>query len=512
MSKVLIVGNHPVMDDVKRQYETKGWTVWCLANACADDVEMEQFDELFLIADYTGDSSGSNKQNALEADHAVIALLGHLADGVNLEKRGGRKVICHLLVNTVETLRLLQTTDWSDGIRERMDVYPSSMDEVWCRQIRLDHKPITVQSDKHVHLVIFGMSEIGEMAAITSAQIAHFPNYVFDHSKRTRITLVDAKAVAKSKAFIKRYQHLFDNSYYRVVKPDEPDAVKLFHKPMYEGKREEFVDVEWEFVESSVTDALFCDKLNRWVNDERQQLTIVMAYDDINRNVSESLLLPETVAKHQVPVYAYTHHALTFDHSPHIRPFGMLDHGYDVTLPLVKMAMNVNHVYDRCYADNIEAWSGQLRYAVEIDSGARDASWSRLKNIKRYSCICNAMSIPVKLRSIGLNEGEWDKFYDIPQQDIEILSQVEHNRWCVEELILGWRPCTDEERQSVDDNIGKKNELKLLKIHYDLCSFNELRADDTGKSVTIYDLCLCSCLPLIAKAFVDEEGGAQNHD
>lgn len=507
MSKVLIVGTHPVVDDVRRQYETAGWTVWCLTDAIADDVAMGEFDELFLTTEYVAEPNKAGHQKALAADYAVMALLGRLADGVDLEKRGGRKVRCHLLVNTVEVLRQLQTTDWNEDIRKRVDVYPFSMEEVWSRQVMLDHDPITVQSDTHAHLVIFGMSQMGEMVAITAAQMAHFPNYVRDHSLRTRITLVDEHAIGLSKSFISRYRHLFDNSFYRVVNPNEPDAVKEFHKPVYDGRREDFVDVEWEFVHAAVTDVALREKLTRWTHDERQQLTIVLAHDDDNRNVSETMLLPEAIGKLGVPVYVRTAYTRSFGHSPHIRPVGMVDQGYDVTLPLVRMAMNVNHVYDRCYADNYEDWNGQLRYAVEIDRQARDASWARLRNVKRMSSIYNAMNIPIKLRSIGLNEDEWDKFYDIPQQDIELLAQVEHNRWCVEELIMGWRPCTDEERQAIEADINKKEELKQRLIHYDLCAFSELKLDKTGKPVTIYDLCLCSCLPLITKAFADEKGG-----
>ena len=497
--KVLIIGKHPVVDDVKRQYETRGWTV-SLADHTAEDIDMGGVDELFLTPEYCAD-----RQQALAADHAVMALLGKLADKVDLEKCKDKKVRCHLLVNTVETLRLLQTTDWCDGIRERVDVYPSSMDEVWSRKIRLDHEPITAQSDKHVHLVIFGMSEMAEMVAINAAHTAHYPNYVHDHTLRTRITLVDAQASSKCEDFIKRYVHLFDNSYYRVIIPDTHDVVKLYHKPMYDGRREEFVDVEWEFVEADVSDIPLREKLAQWATDERQQLTIVFAHDDVNRNVSECLHLPDAIAKQQTAVYTYVHHPITFSHSPHIKPFGMIGEGYDVTLPLVRMAMNVNHVYDRCYADNYEKWSGKLRYAVDIDEQARDASWARLKNVKRMSSIYNAMNIPTKLRSIGLADDEWDKFHNIPQEVIKLLAHVEHNRWSVEELIMGWRPCTEEEQRAVEANIDKKEELKKQRVHYDLCSYNELKLDKTGKPVTIYDLCLCSCLPLIAKAFADEQ-------
>ena len=149
-----------------------------------------------------------------------------------------------------------------------------------------------------------------------------------------------------------------------------------------------------------------------------------------------------------------------------------------------------------------------MLWSVEIDKDERERLWAEESNVKRMSCIYNAMTIPTKMRSLGLDENEWDKFYDIPQQDIEIMAQVEHNRWSVEELILGFRPCTDEEQEKIAADVRKqKAAYKARKIHYDLRAYNDLRPDGTGKPVQVYDLCLTSCLPLIAKAFADEKGG-----
>ena len=111
------------------------------------------------------------------------------------------------------------------------------------------------------------------------------------------------------------------------------------------------------------------------------------------------------------------------------------------------------------------------------------------------------------MRSIGLKETDGEKFYDIPQQDIELLAEVEHNRWSVEELILGFRPCTEDEQIQIEADIQLKPIMKGRKIHYDLRAYNDLRPDETGKSVKVYDRCLCSCLPLIAKTYSDEKGG-----
>ena len=52
--KVLIIGKHPVVDDVKRQYETRGWTV-SQADPTAEDIEIGGVDELFLTPEYCTD-------------------------------------------------------------------------------------------------------------------------------------------------------------------------------------------------------------------------------------------------------------------------------------------------------------------------------------------------------------------------------------------------------------------------------------------------------------------------
>ena len=304
--------------------------------------------------------------------------------------------------------------------------------------------------------------------------------------------MISENAETLSEGFIKRYRHLFDNSYYRIIKPSEEQTVRVFHKPMYEGRREDFVDVEWEFVDAESWHPDVREKLKQWSQDDKQLLTVVMADSDESKNVAMSLFLPDDLYQRSIPIHKYNPNAVE----------------YDVTMPLVQMAKNVNYIYDRCYNDNFENWQGQILSSVEINAVDRDRLWTDLSNVKRWSSIYNAMTIPSKMRSIGLNEDDWDKFYDISQHDIEILAQVEHNRWNVEELILGYRPCTDEEQDKIAADIETQKEaFKLRKIHYDLRAYNDLRPDKTGRSAKIYDLCLSAALPLIAKTFIDEKGG-----
>ncbi len=476
--KVMIIGSHPVKDDLIRQYQAYDYDI-------VTEMGMQDtYDEIFLLSD-----AGSRCPK--EADNAIIAKIADIAE--NTRNAGAqKKVKCHLLVQCQDTLQLLQRVDFHNSIKETLDIYPFTMDEVWAQNIVLDYEPVTVQSEKHIHLVIFGMGEAAETLAIHTAHVAHFPNYIHNHSLRTRITMIDCDATRKSEEMIRKYKHLFDNSYYRTVIPTEKKPIVRFHKPIYEGKREDFVDVEWEFVEAESWCAELRDKLRLWAADSKQLLTIVLADNDGNKNTSDSLLLPQELYEHNIPIHIHKQQ----------------NSGYDITQPLVRMAKNVNYIYDQCYNENIKDWKGTLRHAVDIDKEKRDASWDKLPTAKRFSSIYNAMTIPTKMRSIGLADTDWNKFYDITQQDIRLLAQVEHNRWSVEELILGFRPCTDEEQKIISADVtNQKDAYKAKKIHYDLRAYNDLRADKTGRGVQVYDLCLSSCLPLISKTFTEEEGG-----
>lgn len=491
-NKAIIFGSHPLVENLLLQYRQRDFDVTQQPLSAVGHAEVADVKEIVVFSE--GD------------DHAAVAQLLSLVHEMDNCGRRGEKLLCHLLLQSAPTLQMMQTCDFCDVIRRSIDIHPFTMDEEWIRTIVLDYEPITIQSEKHVHLVIFGMNEIAEMVAIHAALKAHFPNYVKNHLLRTRITMVDVRAESLCQPFIKRYRNLFDNSYYRIIKPSEEKAVVRFHKPMYEDCREDFVDVEWEFVEAESWNAELREKLQRWAQDEGQLLTIVMADKDQNKNLNEALHLPQELFTRHTHIYIYCHNEISQLACPNIHCFGMEDRGYDLTLPLVRMAKNVKYIYDCCYHENFKEQNEQLFYPVDIDPEQRERLWAEESSVKRMSSICNAMTIPVKMRSVGLKEDEWEKFYDIPQHDIEMLAQVEHNRWCVEELILGYRPCTDEEQEKIADDIGtQKQAFKKRKIHYDLRAYDDLRPDETGKPVQIYDLCLCACLPLIAKNFVDED-------
>jgi type I site-specific restriction endonuclease len=82
---------------------------------------------------------------------------------------------------------------------------------------------------------------------------------------------------------------------------------------------------------------------------------------------------------------------------------------------------------------------------------------------------------------------------------LDILAQVEHNRWNIEKLLMGYRPLTAEERETKN-----KKELKDLKDQYfahpDICAYNSL--PESQKDI---DRILSKALPLIKNQEENEE-------
>ena len=495
--RILIVGNHPLAADLERQYRERGdHPVQTSATRLLEE-NLGEVKELCLLSD-TDKAPG-------EADNEVMGLTERLAERYDPQQHGGRRLLCHLLLRSNVLLHMMQTEGLQQQTESRLEVYPFTIEEQWSRKLALsiDREPITRQSEKTAHLLIFGMTQMAEQVAVSTAYVAHFPNYTRNHSLRTRITLVDPQADSKAQRWIQRYKPLFDNSYHRMVCLGHSPAVTERHVPQHQG--EDFVDVEWEFVKADVYDPLLRDKAAQWAGSDRQLLTVVFADNNESKSLDDALHLPGELGQAKVPVYVYMKDDTAFRQlsrsaqSTCIRPFGMMSSGYDISLPLIQMAKAVNYIYSQCRTEQQADGQWLMQYAAEIDHQEKERMWSRLPANKRMSSLCNAMTIGVKMRSIGLKEDDWQRFYDISEEEIEMLSEVEHNRWSVEELLLGWRPCSEQEQQQVEADISQKEVLKKRKIHYDLRAYNDLRPDDSGKPVQIYDRCLSACIPLIAK-------------
>lgn len=80
-----------------------------------------------------------------------------------------------------------------------------------------------------------------------------------------------------------------------------------------------------------------------------------------------------------------------------------------------------------------------------------------------------------------------DRMRELTPHEIAILAEVEHNRWNVEELLMGYRTVTPEEEKEIEKNIELKNVYKEKRTaHYDIRPYEDLRSDEKRS--------LCQCL------------------
>ena len=313
----------------------------------------------------------------------------------------------------------------------------------------LDGEGIDYESNRHVHLVIVGMTSMGVALAMKAAHIAHYPNFVRDPKLKTRITFIDLNADTEFDMLRGRYSALFEQCDYRVV--DTLDDSRS-----YEYKGTGLADIEFEFVKGAIESRPVQKLLESWTSTEnRSLLTIAICFEVPQKSIATALYMPQKVYKRALSILVRQNVSCSTIELVRqarqyngLRAFGMLDECYDIDDSSLLQAKRVNFIYNKIKPEKKE-W-------VPLDDTQADELWKSLTTVYRWSNIYNAHSIPTKLRSFGLEEPE----NLLADKDLlEKMAQVEHNRWVMERLIQGYRPTTPEENQLIKS--GKRNKKEI---------------------------------------------------
>lgn len=508
----IVLGTHQVSLSAIRMYREQDY---CVFNYKSAKLFLSSAGSGTHILDFTNLREVFFAEDIVANNNSVqdgIALLQYLYDNVKKEY-----IKCHFLLQDKYLFDIFRKGSFADRFKDKIEIVLFNEFTLWGEKLFSsipehcdnifplpDRSLIDYSSPKRIHIVIFGFNDMAQVIAEYAALTCHYPNYVKDHSLRTRITIVDDDVKDKCASFINTRQYLFDNSYYRYLDLISVPKEKSFHYPLYNSEREDFVDVEWEFVKGNISSPLLRKKLVMWSMTPSQSLTVFLCGNNAMENISFSQQLPKEMQDFDVPVMLRVSDKSLASALRHknIFPFGYDEIEYDISLPLVKMAKVVNYVYNCCYEYNYlnSTVPDRIFSPVEIDYDRVERDWRKLNMIKRFSCILNAMTIGYKMRSLGITDYDWNQFYGISSKEVDILARVEHNRWSVEKLLLGFRPVTSSEQKDIEDDISYKDKLKDNNVHYDLRAYDDLRPDNTGKNVNTYDISLSMALPLIANS------------
>lgn len=435
--------------------------------------------------------------------------------------------------------------NWAQTALIRGEVKTLDGDDITYSNI--DEDGISYESDKIVHMIIVGMSKIGTAMAIETAHLAHFPNFVRDNSKRTKITFIDKNAREESDFFMGRFPDLFKLCKWTDVDGNvHNETVPECDEYEYFGKN--FLDIEWKFRNGGVESKENRDFIKSCVENKNEIVTIAICLPWPHQGLAAALYLPKVAIQKANDIWVYQPQSgkLLLDINKEekdtniwtsatyrkLKPFGMINLGFDADLlenEAIKYCGNFHKAKDAlvlqfkdekdddntCYWDywNRENVEAAVMSNIDLSIGKLWSIWSNIYQINTFG---------FKKRSLG---NDFSKL-DIPEIK-KLFAEVEHNRWNVEKLLMGYKPLEnhildEDEVQSIkeylqlatipnglnekdiyynwEEKCYKFREVKgfykngPMKVHPNICPFECLPMDDKN-----YDICFTLAMPFLSE-------------
>ena len=458
--------------------------------------------EIFLIGE----------SNEYDHDSLNIDSLQKIV-AIHRKKPNCPRITVSVLFEYQTTYAAFQVSDLAEEWRKQIDFHPFNFYEEWAKKLlvkrhygeenakveypALDREPITWESDRYVHFVIIGMSRMGVALGVEAAHLLHFPNFCRDKRLKSRITFIDADADKEMNFFRGRYRHYFDLSlsYYRDM--EQIEKVHTILPNQIYGKEVNFLDIEFEFIKGRAETLEIQQLLVQWAKDPQQELSIAICLNFPPQSMAMGLYLPDVIYDQNIPVFIRqeTSSALldmlnnrikkeSLNRYSHVYPFGMLTNCFDLDRHSARRAQLVNYIYD--FKNKYKSSPAACPSESELLDG-----WNKLQVALQWSNLYCADSVDLKLRSLGFGTTSPLR---LTTEQIELMAEVEHNRWNMEKLLLGYRKPTPEEEEKCKDNAVRKEYKTKRFVHTDIRPYYQLE-----EGTKEYDRCISECLPLIAE-------------
>lgn len=503
-----------------------------------DEIHLESAKEIFIVGNRT--RSAHDAVNIECIDSVCSYLNDHKSDCMP------KRITC--VFEDLDTYAAFKTSEIFNEVRNLdIEFVPYNFYAGWARQVfvtrsykektdpardidypRLIGDGIGPQGNKFVHLVFIGTSNFAVAFAMEAAHLFHFPSFNEETKQpKTRITFIDQNMEKEAPLFVARNRHFFD---VQTIIYRDLDLEKKPSPFANQSKKDDFLDVEFEFIRGDVYSEAIQSEIRGWAKDEQQYLSIFVAMVDQRNNFMAGMNLPDEVYDNGIPVFIRQDRADNFvtklrkvdnETKPYSRvekeelktvdrkgrcanlyPFGMDDMAYCRDEVSFKRAKLINYLYDTADYDNHCFTDTLVLNTLSDDALMKEAnkSWKTLTVAKRWSNLYCAYSIPYKLASLRAMRGlklddESHDQYPLTDNELQQIARVEHNRWNVEELLMGYRkPLPEEDKYNHSQYAKALKENKKLFIHHDIRPFDKL--DD----VRMMDYEITRYIPWILKA------------
>lgn len=523
-----------------------------------EDIEalnLEKAREVYIL--------GEDIDTVNEEDHDVfnISCLENVSEYLKSKKVKEKKKV-HVNLEYQSTFTAFKSTNIYKSLDKNVEFLPFNIHEIWAKKILIDsfavvpagkkgevrvQNYIPVDSfdgigpndDKTVHLVILGMNQMGTALGVQTALFAHFPNFHRDGNLRTTITFIDDQAKKEGEFFRGRFATMFELCRFREIdeKHDSFEEKEWFD-PMEEGRYkhlgENFMDVQWEFIQGNVAS----DKVRKYLSDVAEDkskiTTVAICFNHPQRSAAAALYLPEMVYRRALQVLVYQQNSFDLANKVAVgekvwkrynklRPFGMIEGSYTEDAFDNSMAKILHYLY----ANNKIGSGGredgkEIAYEFEkmpdmseyenvdvVFANKINNLWNQQGIVDKLSNMDMVDSIPVKLRSLRISVDEIETYEQklCEGENLELMAKAEHSRWVAERVIMNFRPLDNVDAEwklfaemDADDKKRqkeKKYRKEKSRAHLDICSNTMLNKMDPG--VYYNDISVICHIPQLLK-------------
>lgn len=314
-----------------------------------------------------------------------------------------------------------------------------------------DFLPAIKRDDERtLNLVVIGKSDMTRAVVSTVAHIAHYPNYAVCGG-RTRINVVAENVEEWARDFMASHEGLFLLSRWTLV--DNNGQTIASHVPT--EAYGDYMDMEWRFVDGAATGKVLDSLI-----DNLDYSRIIVCEDDDEKSLRELLHLPSRFQKVKKTIYQ-EHSADLLKLVRQTGKYGMVTSfgpgvGAADALFLDRMTLGkkVNRFYDTQY---------NMPPAQDADS-----AWYGIPEAHKLSSIYCAMALPLRQECVSAAD------------DAMAICEVEHRRWMMSCLLMGYMPFNLSESERVRADKQRFKEEKNNYWHADIAPFHDL--DDFEKS------------------------------
>ena len=473
-----------------------------------EKLHIDKCKEVWIIGDDTLEAHDSTNMDCL----SLVSLLWAEKHGKN------EKLHCHVLFEYQTVYCVFQFSELQESVKEYILFHPFNLHENWAKKVLVEgkageirYKPLEdacglqKDSEKHVHMIIIGMSRMGTAMAVETAQTAHYFNFrEDDDATRTHITFIDCNAKEEMEMFMSRFPNVFDMMRWRYIdtQKEKGDLYTLtgntWNNPIeqadspYKHLGPNFTDLQWEFIDGRVESSAVRRYLIEAVDDKSAISTIAVCLPDTQLATQAALYLPDRVLRkaHQVLVYQEESDAIIRSvNNPkdpcakydNILPFGIINDSFSNNQIGDFEGKWINAYYAKEYGSDSDK-----RKWNEKDERWTQEIWDNAKVSDKWSSIHSANMIHTKLRAVGCSiDSKMEDIREAINANMSDLVSTEHNRWVAEQLLAGFRPFNESEWAVYHDLPTEKdkadnNKKKAEKAHANICSNATLREEEPG--------------------------------